>query len=166
MQEVNPKHFFRSLDHAAADGDVLIVSADTIDGLPADAIERILTDKYDNPDLRRFIKPVVRAVVSESNSQEPVPRALDRIKVTLRPGGDANASDVRMSRSVIVTLDVSGREITLVTSTRYKSSEVVAFAAKYGWHAVCQVSSPLNSHYKQFCFRRNKAERSGTRSTR
>ena len=155
--------FFRSLDHAAVDGDLLIVSADTIDGLPSGSVERVLTDKYDNPDLRRFIKPVVRAVVSESDTQENVNKALERIKVTLRPGGYAHASDVPMSRSVIVTLDVSGREITLVTSTRYQSPDLVSFAAKYGWQVVCQIPSPLNPHYKQFLFRRNKSEKGGTR---
>jgi hypothetical protein len=156
--------FFRSLDRAADDGDLLIVSADTIDELPSDAIEKMLTAKYDHPDLRRFLRPVVRAVVSESNTQESVSSALERITVSLSPGGDANPSNVPGGWSVIVSLDIDGREVILVTSTRYQSSQLVNYAARFGWHAVCQVPSPLNPHYKQFLFCRNKAETGRIRS--
>jgi hypothetical protein len=157
--------FFRSLDRAADDGDLLIVSADTIDGLPADAVEKTLTRKYDHPDLRRFIRPVVSAVLSESNTQESVSSALARIRVKLSPGGDVYPSNVPGGWSVIVTLDIDGREVILVTSTRYQSTELINYAVRFGWHAVCQIPSPLNPHYKQFLFKRNKAEASGILST-
>jgi uncharacterized SAM-dependent methyltransferase len=158
LGNLSEETFFRSLDTASDDGDLLIVSADTIDDLPSDTVARRLTDKYDNPALRRFIRPVVRAVLSESDARETVDSALKRIKVTLRPGGEANASDVPQSWSVIVTLEHAGREVTLVTSTRYKSSELMAFARGFGWQEVCQISSPLNPDYKQYLLCRNKAE--------
>jgi hypothetical protein len=44
--------FFGSLNRAAGDGDLLIISADTIDGVPSDEVEKTLTHKYNNPDLR------------------------------------------------------------------------------------------------------------------
>ena len=117
--------------------------------------------KYDHPDFWRFIRPVVRAVLSESNAQESVSSALARIRVKLSPGGDVYPSDVPGGWSVIVTLDIDGREVILVTSTRYQSTELINYAVRFGWHAVCQIPSPLNPHYKQFLFSRNKAEASG-----
>ncbi|HLK48190.1 MAG TPA: L-histidine N(alpha)-methyltransferase, partial [Bryobacteraceae bacterium] len=154
--------FFRSLDQAAEDGDLLIVSADTIDGMEAKAIERTLLGKYDNPGLRQFVQPVVGDILNESNVHEPAQKAASRTKVRLEPGIEAKTSDVLKSKSVIVTLDLKGREITLATSTRYRSSQLIAYAAKFGWQAVCQIPSPTNRHYKQFLFRRNKAESTGT----
>ncbi len=151
--------FFSSLDNVATDGDVLILSADTIDGLSPEAIERMLKGKYNHPDLRRFIRPVVRAVLSEADSQESVPTALDRIDVDVRP---SNRSDVSGSWAVIVSLSIKGRDVTLVTSTRYESSQLTLYAARFGWESVCQVSSPLNAHYRHLVFRRNKAESTGT----
>jgi hypothetical protein len=153
--------FFRSLNRAAEDGDLLIVSADTIDDVPSDDVVKGLTHKYDNPDLRRFIEPVVRAVVSKSSVQDSVSSALNRIKVTLRPGSETNASDVPSSWSVNVKLNIDRRDLTLVTSTRYESSELVNYAARFGWEAVCQIGSPLNPHYKQFLFRRKAQETGG-----
>jgi hypothetical protein len=156
--------FFHSLNRAADDGDLLIVSADTLDGMPQHAVEDTLISKYNNPDLRNFIRPVVKAVLAEFNSHEPLDSALDRIKVTIRTGSYMRSSDVPHSRSVIVTLDVNGREIVLVTSTRYQSAELTAFAAGFGWQPVCQIPSPRNEHYQQFLFCRHKAERNGTPS--
>ncbi len=151
--------FFRSLDNVASDGDVLILSADTIDGLSPEAIERMLNGKYNHPDLRRFIRPVVRAVLSETDSQESLTSALDRTAVDVRP---SSGSDVPGSWAVTISLRINGRDITLVTSTRYDSSQLTVYAAQFGWEPACQVSSPLNPHYKQFVFCRNKAESTGT----
>lgn len=144
--------FFRSLDRASDHGDLLIVSADTIDNMPQAEIESTLKSKYDHYELRQFLKPVIRAVLGESGSHESVDNALDRIRVSLRAGGDVGASDVTKSCTVIVTLDVGTREIILVTSTRYESSELTTFAARFGWQVLCQVPSPQNPHYKQFLF--------------
>jgi hypothetical protein len=156
--------FFRSLDHASEPDDLLVISADTIDGIPSNELDRTLIHKYNHPDFRRFIRPVVRAAISESKVKESADSALDRIKVTLRPGGCGNPGDVPESWSVIVTLEIDGREITLVTSTRYESPELIAFAAGYGWEPVCQIPSPLDHHFMQFLFRRNGAETFGIRS--
>jgi len=158
--------FFHSLDRVADDGDLLIVSADTIDGLPQHDAEDMLIKKYDNPDLRNFIRPVVKAVLSEANTQEHIDTALNRIKVRVRTGSYMKASDVPNSRSVIVTLNVNKREVVLVTSTRYHAPDLKAYAAEFGWQPVCQLPSPRNPHYQQFLFCRNKAETTGTRSGR
>jgi hypothetical protein len=155
--------FFHSLDRAAEIDDLLVISADTIDNVPSGDVEATLTHKYDNRDLRRFIEPVVQKALSESRAQESLSSALKRIRVQLRPGRESNASDVPSSYSVNVTLDIKGREVSLVTSTRYLSSALLDFAAGFGWNAVCQIDSPLNAHFKQFLFRRNKSESSGIR---
>lgn len=153
--------FFHSLDRAAEDGDLLIISADTIDEAPSEDVETALTHKYDNRDLRRFIEPVVQKVLSQSHVQESISSGLKRIKVNLRPGSESNASDVASSYSVNVTLEIEGREISLVTSTRYKSSQLRNFAAAFGWNAVFQIDSPLNARFKQFLFCRNRSESGG-----
>jgi len=153
--------FFRSLDRAAEDGDLLIISADTIDGVPSHDVEKTLTHKYNNSDLRRFIEPVVRAVVSESHAGESVPTALNRIEVRLQPGPETQSSDVPSSWSVNVKLKIDRGDVILVTSTRYQSSELIKYAAQFGWQAVHQVASPLNPNFKQFLFRRNKPENRG-----
>jgi hypothetical protein len=99
---------------------------------------KALRDKYDNPALRRFIRPVVKAVPAAAHSHEDEDSALSRIRVALQPGIEVNASDVKESTSVIVTLDVGGREVTLATSTRYEPSELIGFAVRFGWQAVCR----------------------------
>lgn len=152
--------FFRSLGHVAASGDLLIVSADTIDQLSKkdqDALE----GKYDNDDLRLWLKPVVRAILSETNERETVDSALRRIKVELLPVGKSQTSDVSQSRSMVVTLKVDGEQVSLLTSTRYRSSELKAFASSFGWQPVCEIPSPRNNHFKQFLFQRRDTEESG-----
>lgn len=153
--------FFRSLGRAAEDGDLLIISADTVDGVPSDSVEKTLIQKYNNPALRKFIEPVVRGVVSESRAPESASTAVKRIDVKLRPGKDTNASDVPSSWSVNVRLNIDNRDISLVTSTRYESSELIKYASRFGWEEIHQVASPLNPHFKQFLFRWNKSETSG-----
>jgi hypothetical protein len=150
--------FFRALDGVSNEGDLLVVSADTLDGLDHGEVERILKKKYDHPDMRSFIGPVVREVIGEFDLAEPVASILKRVNVSLRRGQTYRFSDVAGSWSVTLSLNVGGRDITLVSSTRYESSELVAYAAKFGWAAVCQVPSPQNPQYVQFCFRRTKSE--------
>ncbi|MGA2651101.1 MAG: L-histidine N(alpha)-methyltransferase [Terracidiphilus sp.] len=147
--------FFRSLDQVAAHRDLLVMSADTIDDLSLED-QHILVGKYDNQDLRLWLKPVVRGVLSESESSHPesLERALRRIKVHLRSGEDGHVSDIPQSRSVVVTLDVNGREVILLTSTRYQTSQLSAYAASHGWECLGQISTQANPHFKQFLFLR------------
>jgi hypothetical protein len=152
--------FFRSLNRVAKSGDLLVVSADTIDGLSV-ADQEELIGKYDNQDLRLWLKPVVRVVLSESSEGGSLDDALRKIKVRLHSSDSGHTSDVPNSCSVVVTLKIEGREVKLLTSTRYPSSELAAFAAARGWEAVCKIPSPLNRHFNQFLFRRNAVETSG-----
>jgi hypothetical protein len=150
--------FFRALEGVSDDGDLLVVSADTLDGLDLDDVERMLKKKYDHADVHSFIGPVVREVIGEFDLAEPVASILKRVKVSLRRGKTYRFSDVTGSWSVTLSLEVGGREITLISSTRYESSELVAYAAKFGWALLCKTPSPQNPQYLQFCFRRSKAE--------
>jgi hypothetical protein len=157
------KAFFGSLDRVASPGDLLVVSADTIDELSRRDKE-VLINKYNNADLRRFLQPVVRSVLTESNVIEPIGSVLEkRIKVELLEGR-RGPSDVPSSCSVIVTVGINAKPITLVTSTRYQSSELIAFAAGFGWEPVCQIPSTRNIHFKQFLFHRNNSETAGIES--
>ena len=152
--------FFRSLDGIARFGDLLVVSADTLDDLTTEDINA-LKNKYNNPDLRRFLRPVVEEVLRVSALKEFIDEALARIDVKLSSSDDGNPSDVPNSCSVIVRLKVNEREVDLVTSTRYRSSDLEAFASAFGWESVYRIGSPLNKHFKQFLFRRNKPETPG-----
>jgi len=147
--------FFRSLDQVAVRGDMLVMSADTIDELSSED-QRILVSKYDNQDLRLWLKPVVRGVLSESESSHPesLEHALSRIKVHLRSSDNGHVSDIAQSRSVVVTLDIKGREVILLTSTRYQTSQLSAYAASHGWECRGQISTQANPNFKQFLFLR------------
>jgi len=116
--------FFRSLDRGADEGDILFIGAETTNGKLSEAEAKALRDKYDNPALRRFIRPVVKAVLGAAHSHEDEDNALSRIHVDLQPGIEVNASDVKESTSVIVTLDVDGREVTLATSNSVRAVRV------------------------------------------
>jgi hypothetical protein len=148
--------FFKSLDNASAEGDLLFISVETIDSAPADHLEESLTKKYNSPELRRLLHPVIRTVLSHSSSRESVDSALNRMQVKLRPAGGSHTSDIPSSWSIVVTLEVDGREVTLVSSARYVSAEFVAFAERFGWKLIDQVAPPSNSDYRQFLFKRNK----------
>jgi hypothetical protein len=152
--------FFRSLNRVARPGDLLVVSADTIDDLSIEE-ERALIDKYNNADLHGFLRLVVSQVLSAANVKEFVDEALGRIKVKLADSANANPSDVPRSRTIVVTLEIAGSHLRLVTSTRYESAEMQAFAEKCGWSYVCGIPSPLNKRFKQFLFRRNSLESAG-----
>ncbi len=149
--------FFRSLGRIGMSGDLLVISADTIGELsPEDEVS--LVTKYNSEALHQFLRPVVAAVLNVANAGESIDKAMRRIKVQLlRPGDEGNPSDIPSSYCVIVTLVVEGspRPTILVTSTRYRPSELEAYAGKFGWEPVSQVPSPLNAHFKQFLFRQN-----------
>jgi hypothetical protein len=152
--------FFRSLNRVSRPGDLLVVSADTIDDLSLEE-ERALIGKYNNTDLHRFLRLVVSQVLSAANAREFVDEALRRIKVELAPSEDPSPSDIPRSRTIVVTLEIAGHPLRLVTSSRYESAELEAFAESCGWNSVCQIPSPLNKRFKQFLFRRNKLESAG-----
>ena len=146
--------FFKSLERVSSDGDLLIVSAESVDGSEGGEIEKALKRKYDHSDMRSFIAPVVGAVLGEAETGEPLKDALKNIEVTVSSGEMSSKSDVPGSWCVTLNLTVDGRKITLVTSTRYSSTKFIAYAQRLGWHLVCCSPSPLNPHYMQFCFRR------------
>ena len=153
--------FFRSLDRIAEPGDLLIVSADTVDGLPPDEVREELQHKYNHEEMRRFIAPGVRAVIDELGLQLSVSEALKTVEVRVRPDSESGLSDVPGSWSVTLVQRTAHREVTLLSSTRYVSDELVAFIARLGWSLIAAVPSPANPHYVQFCFRRQRADRAG-----
>ncbi|MFZ1991212.1 MAG: hypothetical protein WAW96_15745, partial [Alphaproteobacteria bacterium] len=76
-----------------------------------------------------------------------------RIDVDLKDGKNNGLSDVENSVSVKLSLDVDG-EITLLSSTRYSSVQLRAFAENFGWTQIHAQPSPLNEHFVQFLFER------------
>jgi len=150
---MSEKAFFESLDRASESGDLFFMSAETISDDLSD--EKAVIDKYDNPNMRRFIEPVVSSVVRASNSGESVEHALSRKKTRLLPVGPKSGSNINGSRSVIISLEVPGQEVTLVKSTRYNEAELNAYADAFDWEPIAAVSpSGIKSHLKQFLFRK------------
>jgi hypothetical protein len=146
------ERFFRSLHRVAQPGDLIVVSADTVDEF-SQQDEAALISKYDNHALRQFLRPVVGAVLNAANAKESIDQALARLETKLlSPDNEENTSNVPGSFCVVVTLAVNGRSITLVTSTRYRSAALEAYAAKFHWKHLLHISSPLNSHFKHFLF--------------
>lgn len=150
--------FFRSLNRIAEPHDLLIVSADTVDGLPPAEVREELERKYDHEEMRRFIAPGVRAVIDELGLPLSVQEALRTVEVRVRPDSESGLSDVPGSWSVALVQRAMHREITLLSSTRYVSDELAAFIARLGWELICAIPSPANAHYLQLCFRRKGTE--------
>jgi len=143
--------FFRSLERVAKAGDALIVSADTWDSPPAGYGDTLLA-QYDNDDLRNFIRPVVRRVLNEMNSDMTLENALKNVVFELPERGN-KLSDI--PGSITVTAMIKADEpIRLFKSTRYQSDKLIAFAATHGWNLKCQIGS---EHFKQFLFTRDVA---------
>lgn len=156
---VSEQAFFNSLASVSEPGDLLILSAETLDGTEPDDLNHILR-KYDHGDVQRFVKPAVRAAMEKYNLPGPIESVMKL--VTTKPlSGFPSLSDVVRSVSVTMSLDIAGRELTLLSSTRYYSDELKAFAAKFGWRFICAVSSHRNPHFCQFLFRRNAVETGG-----
>jgi hypothetical protein len=146
--------FFQSIQKIATLGDLLIVSADTVDELPQEDLEKRLRTKYDNPEMQQMILPGVIAVLKQFQLHETVQAALKRVEVRVLSSTTSTLSDVPDSWNVTSVLKAKDREITLLNSTRYSAPSFAAFAMKFGWELVCTVPSPLNQHYLQFAFRR------------
>jgi hypothetical protein len=162
LGNISETALFGSLDQMVRDSDLLIVSADTIDDLTREEQEK-LVQKYDSPDLRAWLKPVVKNLLSECEEHESVDHALGKIKVKLRfndekhisSTSEKRISDVEDSCAVVVTLTIGGKEIILLSSARYQTPQLVKFAAKHGWQTVTQCASEQNPRFKQFLFKRN-----------
>jgi hypothetical protein len=157
--------FFASLNQASSDGDLFVLTADTIEGPVSNETKNELIGKYSHSAFRKWIQPVVQRVLSESGAHERVESAVDRVHVDVLPGAKVN-SDVPASWSVILTLEINKKPITLLSSTRYEAEQLTQFAAGFGWELVHQASGPYSPHFRQFLFRRKKAEEGGIRSRR
>jgi uncharacterized SAM-dependent methyltransferase len=152
------REFFSSLNRVSKAGDLLLLSADTLDGLDQRQMTRALTQKYDHIEARNFVAPVVRSVLGVFDHAESIKHALKRIEVDLRRGTDGRLSDVPGTYAVTLSLDVAGNNIRLTSSTRYPAQSLVDFAARYGWDVAMKVPSPLNAHFVQFVFQKKVAE--------
>jgi len=159
--------FFTSLNRVSQPGDLLFLSAETFDESPSEVVAKRSVDKYNHPDLRRFMRPAVTTVLGEfatrrrSLKQESIFSGMSRIKADLRPNSEARFSDIPNSWTVAVTLNVDDQEIALATSTRYRPSQLVTFASNFGWMLLDQVASPLDRNYGQFLFQKESLERDG-----
>jgi len=152
--------FFRAVERVANEGDILIVSADTVDPDAAQETEQELRAKYKNPEMLAFIASGVNKVMQELNLGDTLRAVLDTIepRISRAAGG---FSEVPGSWSVRLVLPTDSDEVTLVSSTRYVTANLISFASAYGWRSICTVPSPLNPHFVQFAFRKT-AENAGT----
>jgi hypothetical protein len=157
--------FFTSLNQASSDGDLFVLTADTIEGPLSDDAKNELIGKYSHSALRKFIQPVVQKVLSESGVHERVENAVERVHVDVLPGAQVN-SDIPASWSVVLTLEINRKPITLLSSTRYEAEQLIQFAAGFGWELVHHAAGTYSEHFKQFLFRRKETEGGGIRSRR
>lgn len=151
---LSEQSFFESLNGIAGSGDLLIVSADTLDGIDQESLVKGLTEKYRHAAMQRFVTPGVIAVLDHHQINETVESALKRIDVRVLPNTITRASDVPDSWSVRVVINARGREVTLLSSTRYSVQSLIGFVDSFGWEPICRVSSGRNQHFMQFAFRR------------
>lgn len=149
---LSEKRFFDRLDRIACEGDLLIISADCLDGAAGHAAKLIA--KYDHREMQRFIAPAIHALIREYDLEESFNQAFKRVNVKVAEGDEA-LSDVPGSAAVTLTAGVGGREIVIVSSTRYVPENLVAFGDAEGWEHVTTVASPLNPFFKQFLFRKH-----------
>lgn len=145
------KRFFDSLNRASRSGDLLIVSADTLDNVSAMPIDT-LAQRYKIPEFNAWLQPVVRAVLSVASSRDSVNDALKR--VTFERGSD---TDVKDAVCVVPTLKIGKRPIKLVSSARYDPTALMEFCKGRGWEPVVTVPCPEEGgkSFKQMLFRRN-----------
>jgi hypothetical protein len=161
LGNLNEEQFFESLNSVAHNGDLLILSADTLEDGPLMGIKRELIEKYDHAEMRRFILPAIRAVVTEYDLFESVSSVFKRIAIDLKDAKRAGLSKVERTASVTLSLDVKEKNLVLLSSTRYLASTLISFADKFGWTLLTRTPSPLNAKYVQFLFQRKKVEKRG-----
>lgn len=145
---------FSSLNAISQVGDLLVLSAGTIDsGSIADARGELVR-KYNHPDMQEFILPAVRALMSEFDLGENKAAVFSRVDVDVKDGKADGLSDLDDVASVKLSLSVAGRNITLLSSARYKSEKLIAFAKSRGWRHITTQVSPLSPNFSQFLFER------------
>lgn len=152
---LNEAEFFNSLSGVARAGDLLILSADTLEDIPLSEAGPALIKKYNHGEVRRFILPAVRAAVAEYDLPESVSSVFSRIKVSLEDAKSIGLSSVDRTASVTLRLEVEKKDVVLLSSTRYNAVELEAFARSFGWTLLVSTASPLNANFMQFLFQRN-----------
>lgn len=148
---LSEKRFFERLRRTAREGDLLIISADCLDGDAEHAVK--LKAKYDHQEMQRFIAPAIHTLIREHDLEESFGQAFKRVRVNIAEG-DEVLSDVPGSVAVTLTASVDEREIIIVSSTRYVPENLVSFCEVEGWKHVATVASPLNHTFNQFLFRK------------
>lgn len=148
---LSERRFFQRMGRVAQEGDLLIISADCLDGETGHAAKLIA--KYNHREMQRFIAPAIHALIREYDLEESFSQAFKRVRVDIAEGDEA-LSDVPGSAAVTLVATVEGREIVIVSSTRYVPDNLVSFAGSEGWAHVATVASPLNPSFNQFLFRK------------
>ena len=146
--------FFNRLGEVSKHGDILILSADTLEPNATDAARNQVLQKYDNQEVRRFISPYVQTALSEFHPTMDLKEALQKVKVSLRDGKSTGLSQVPGTTTVSITIPINGRDVHIANSTRYSSDQLVEFAERYGWREISRFPSPHNHEFVQFLLRR------------
>lgn len=145
---LDEQRLFESLSAESQVGDLFVVGAETLDPRHLRDGDH-LVEKYNTPEVRRFVEMPFRSVLRTLRIEETPP-----ISVQVVLGQESGHSKVKESMTVEVSSMVRGQKIVLLTSTRYNEEEFVSFAAQKGFARETTISSPLNDRYKQFVFRR------------
>ena len=147
---LDEEKLFKSIYSESQANDLFIIGADSVDLQNSQSDEEIRT-QYDTPEVRRFVEMPLRSALRESGINE-----LPAIKVNVVRGNKNKHSKVNGATTVVVSSIVNGKELILLTSTRYDESELVKFAVKHGFTKETIITSTIfTKRYKQFIFRRN-----------
>ncbi|MBI1406074.1 MAG: hypothetical protein GC145_08110 [Caulobacter sp.] len=152
---ISENAFFASLNSMSDKGDLLILSADTIGGDSFQDVESRLKGKYDHEHMRKFISPAMRMLMADLDLKESLSDLYGRMDISLAMGHEAGLSDVAGSMSVRISLNEDGRDITLLSSTRYDQDRLLSFAKGKGWSLIVATHSPLDAKYVQFFLRKD-----------
>jgi len=152
LGNVREREFFNSLNTRAVTRDLLIVSADTFDEEPVETFRSTIEEKYRHEDMLNFLAAPLGVVLQLTEAHESVANALKRVRISVDDDLDSSHSDVPGSRFVEFSIEVEGRKLLLLNSSRYHDPNLVEFARDHGWQHLTTVRSSANERFRQFLF--------------
>ncbi len=139
----------------ASRDDLFVVSTDTFDEKEGiREFRKRVTENYESQSMQDFLLPVVRVVQTYCGIHAPISDILENVEISVVEGCDRNLTGIPNSRTVLFTLQVEGKEIILLTSTRYEKSSLVRYFDQQGWLLADCAESELQRNYLQFLFKR------------
>lgn len=152
LGNIDEKKFFASVREETKSGDLLTVGTEFVDDIDDKEELKRLEKKLDNDEVRDFLRLPVQLVCSVLDDGTRLDEALRRIKVRIVDGFARGHSTVPGTQTVEVYVTLPGREITLVTSTRYDEAKLIEFAGGFGFRHAETTASPDNQNYRHISF--------------